>query len=124
LWLDPGVSLIIAVVISVGTWSLLRESLDLAMDAVPLSVNPLEIEAYLVGLPGVVAIHDLHIWAMGTAEIALTVHLIKPDAVIDDALLVKINNELHEQFGISHTTVQFELGDASHPCKQAPAGVV
>ena len=70
------------------------------------------------------AVHDLHIWAMSTTEIALTVHLIKPDAVIDDLLLVQINNELRELFGIQHTTVQFERGDTSHPCKQAPAEVV
>jgi len=61
---------------------------------------------------------------MSTTEIALTVHLIKPDAVIDDLLLVQINNEAHELFGIQHTTVQFDRGDTSHPCKQAPAEVV
>jgi len=124
LWLDPVVSLAIAVVIGIGTWSLLRESLNLALDAVPASIHPLKVEAYLASLPGVKAVHDLHIWAMSTTEIALTVHLVKPDAVIDDALLAKINNELRERFGIQHTTVQFELGDASHPCKQAPIEVV
>lgn len=124
LWLDPVVSLAIAVVIGVGTWSLLRESLNLALDAVPASIHPSKVEAYLASLPGVKAVHDLHIWAMSTTEIALTVHLVKPDAVIDDALLVQINNELREQFEIHHTTVQFELGDASHPCKQAPAEAV
>jgi len=124
LWLDPVVSLAIAVVIGIGTWSLLRESLNLALDAVPASIHPSKVEAYLASLPGVKAVHDLHIWAMSTTEIALTVHLVKPDAVIDDALLAKINNELRERFGIQHTTVQFELGDASHPCKQAPIEVV
>jgi len=124
LWLDPAVSLAIAVAIGAGTWSLLRESLNLALDAVPASIQPAKVEAYLAGLPGVKAVHDLHIWAMSTTEIALTVHLVKPDAVIDDALLVQINNKLREQFDIHHTTVQFELGDASHPCKQAPAEAV
>ena len=124
LWLDPSVSLAIAVVIGVGTWSLLRESLNLALDAVPANIHPEKVVAYLASLPGVKAVHDLHIWAMSTTEIALTVHLVKPDAVIDDALLVNINNELREQFGIGHTTVQFERGDAAHPCKQAPVDVI
>jgi len=124
LWLDPTVSLVIAVVIGVGTWGLLRESLNLALDAVPENIHPQAVEAYLAGLPGVVAVHDLHIWAMSSTEIALTVHLVKPDAIIDDALLVQINNQLREKFSIHHTTVQFELGDALHPCKQAPVEVV
>jgi len=124
LWLDPIVSLAIAVVIGVGTWGLLRESLNLALDAVPASIHPAKVEAYLAGLPGVKAVHDLHIWAMSTTEIALTVHLVKPDAIIVDALLVQINNELRDKFDIQHTTVQFELGDLSHPCKQAPVEAV
>ena len=124
LWLDPAVSLVIAIAIGAGTWGLLRESLNLALDAVPARIHLEKVEAYLAGLPGIQAVHDLHIWALSTTEIALTVHLIKPDAVIDDALLIRINNDLREQFGIHHTTVQFELGDASHPCKQAPTEVV
>lgn len=124
LWLDPAMSLAIAVVIGIGTWGLLRESLNLALDAVPASINPAKVEDYLASIPGVEAVHDLHIWAMSTTEIALTVHLVKPDAIIDDALLVQINNELREQFKIQHTTVQFELGDASYPCKQASVEVV
>lgn len=124
LWLDPLVSLAIAVVIGVSTWSLLRESLNLALDAVPVSIQTAQVEAYLATLPGIKAVHDLHIWAMSTTEIALTVHLVKPDAVIDDALLVRIATDLREQFDIAHTTVQFELGDASFLCKQAPVEAV
>ena len=124
LWLDPFMSLVVAVIIGIGTWGLLRESLSLALDAVPANIHPAKVEAYLAGLPGIEAVHDLHIWAMSTTEIALTVHLIKPDAVIDDLLLVQINNELRELFGIQHTTVQFERGNTSHPCKQAPEEVV
>ena len=75
-------------------------------------------------LPGIAAVHDLHIWAMSTTEISLTVHLVKPDAVVDDALLARIHHELREQFNIHHTTVQFETGDPAHPCKQAPVEVV
>ena len=124
LWLDPLVSLVVAIIIGIGTWGLLRESLNLALDAVPANIHPAKVEAYFAGLPGIEAVHDLHIWAMSTTEIALTVHLVKPDAIIDDLLLAQINNELGERFGIQHTTVQFECGDMSHPCKQAPAEVV
>lgn len=124
LWLDPAVSLLIAVVITVGTWGLLRESLSLALDGVPEGISPAEVEVYLAGLPGVEAVHDLHIWGMSTTEVALTVHLVKPDASVDDALLSRIHRELHDQFRIDHTTVQFELGDEAHECGQAPAEVV
>lgn len=124
LWLDPLVSLIIAVVITVGTWGLLRESLNLALDAVPEDIHPAEIEAFLAGLPGIKAVHDLHIWAMSTTESALTVHLVKPDTDIDDAFLARINQELHDQFGIEHSTIQLERGDPAHPCSQASRQVV
>jgi cobalt-zinc-cadmium efflux system protein len=121
LWLDPVVSLVIVVVIAVGTWSLLRESLDLALDAVPVNIDPEQVENYLAALTGIVAVHDRNIWGMSTTESALTVHLIKPDASIDDALLARVNRELRTQFGIGHVTVQFELGDVAHPCGQAPS---
>lgn len=121
LWLDPAVSLSIVTVITIGTWGLLRDSVNLAMDAVPAHIDADAVEHYLTGLPGVVAVHDLHIWAMSTTDVALTVHLVKPDAQIDDAWLTEVRHELHERFGIDHTTVQYERGDAAHPCGQAPA---
>ena len=118
-WLDPATSLAIVVVIAIGTWGLLRDSVNLALDAVPNHVDPVAVEAYLAALPGVQAVHDLHIWGMSTTEVALTVHLVKPDASVDDALLARIRHDLQERFGIGHSTVQFELGDAAHPCGQA-----
>jgi cobalt-zinc-cadmium efflux system protein len=121
-WLDPAGSLVIGVVIVVGTWSLLRDSLHLAMDAVPPGIQRGEVERVLAGMPGVEAVHDLHIWAMSTTEIALTAHLIKPDARGDDALLQRITKELHDGFGIEHTTIQIEREDGR--CEQAPAHVV
>jgi cation diffusion facilitator family transporter len=78
LWLDPAASLLIAVVIVAGSWRLLRDSMNLALDAVPAHIDPVAVEAYLSGLPGVRQVHDLHIWAMSTTEAALTVHLVKP----------------------------------------------
>ena len=124
LWLDPAVSLVIVVVIAVGTWGLLRDSVNLALDAVPQSIDPGQVETYLAALPGVNAVHDLHIWGMSTTDAAMTVHLVKPDASIDDALLARINADMHRMFHIDHTTVQFELGDAAHPCSQSQVGCV
>jgi len=124
LWLDPVMSLTISVVIAVGTWGLLRESFNLALDAVPSALDANKVASYLASLPGITAVHDLHIWAMSTTEVALTVHLVKPDALLDDGLLARINHDLREQFNIDHTTIQLEVGDPVHPCKQAPAEVV
>ena len=124
LWLDPVVSIAIAVIITVGTWGLLRESMDLAMDAVPVGINPLDVESYLAALADVEAVHDLHIWGMSTTETALTAHLIMRRVPVSDAFLQAVSGELHERFGIEHTTIQFEHGDAEPPCVQAPSEVV
>lgn len=124
LWLDPAVSIGIVVVITVGTWGLLRDSVNLAVDAVPAHIDPVAVETYLAELPGVTMVHDLHIWAMSTTEVALTVHLVKPDALIDDGWLESIRHELHERFEIDHTTVQLERGDDAHPCGQSSSAAV
>lgn len=124
LWLDPLVSLIIAAVILVGTWGLLRDSFNLALDAVPSGIDATAVEAYLAGLPGVVGVHDLHIWALSTTEIALTAHLVRPGTGPDDAMLAAAAHELQHRFRIGHATFQVEHGDAAHPCRLAPADVV
>ncbi|MDO9173113.1 MAG: cation diffusion facilitator family transporter [bacterium] len=116
MWLDPTVSLVIAAVILVGTWGLLRESVDLALAAVPAGIDPAAVEAYLGGLPGVTAVHDLHIWGMSTTESALTAHLVKPDPRDDDELLARACRELHDRFGIGHATLQWERGGQTVPC--------
>lgn len=109
-WLDPATSLVIAVVILLGTWGLFRESLDLALDAVPPGIDPQAVHEYLSGLPGVAAVHDLHIWALGTTETAFTAHLVVPDGADHDVLLATLSRELHDRFGIEHATVQIERG--------------
>ena len=124
LWLDPATSLVIVAVIAVGTWSLLRDSLDLALDAVPAGINPGAVRAYLGGLAGVTAVHDLHIWAMSTTEAALTVHLVRPGAGTDDAWLADITETLRHRFAIPHATIQVENGDGPEACSLAPAHVV
>ena len=115
-WIDPTVSLLIVVVIAIGTWGLLRDSLSLSLDGVPREIDPTAVENYLLALPGVTKVHDLHIWAMSTTETALTAHLVKPDAEIDDALLARICDELHHRFGIGHATIQLEKGETL--CRQ------
>lgn len=124
LWLDPAVSIAIAIVITLGTWSLLGSSLNLALDAVPDNIDRQAIAAYLAGLPGVTEVHDLHIWGMSTTEVALTAHLVRPDCPVDDGLLGRSAHELAERFGIGHSTIQIESGDPDHPCRLAPAEVV
>ncbi|MGI8978303.1 MAG: cation diffusion facilitator family transporter [Pirellulaceae bacterium] len=117
LWIDPAISLMIAVVILVSTWGLLRESLDLALDAVPKGIEPRKVEDYLATLPGVREVHDLHIWGLSTTEAALTAHLVMPETPYEDALLLQITRELHDRFGIEHATLQVERGNlADYPC--------
>ena len=123
-WLDPAVSLAIGAVIVWGTWGLLRESINLSMDAVPEGIDPHAVEDYLAGLVGVTAVHDLHIWAMSTTEVALTVHLVMEEAPRNDLLLHDVCDELRERFGIGHATTQIECGNCDRPCQQAPVHVV
>lgn len=116
LWIDPVVSLILVAVIVYGTWGLLRDSVNLALDAVPAGIDSAAVEAYLAGLPEVSSVHDLHIWGMSTTEVALTAHLVMPDRSSGDALLARICGELHVRFGIEHATLQVEHGDAAYAC--------
>jgi cobalt-zinc-cadmium efflux system protein len=107
-WLDPLVSIIIAVVIFFGTWGLLKESLNLSLDAVPDNVDAKKIKAYLEGLPLVTNVHDLHVWGISTTEAALTVHLVHENKEESDQLLQKVVRELHDKYGIEHATIQIE----------------
>ena len=121
-WIDPVVSLVIVAVIAVGTWGLLRDSVNMAMDAVPEGIAPDEVKAYLASLPDVTEVHDLHIWSMSTTETALTGHLVRANDRVDDALLERATHELHDRFGIEHVTLQLET--VSHHCAQAPDEVL
>jgi cobalt-zinc-cadmium efflux system protein len=124
LWLDPAISLMIAVVIFIGTWGLLKESLKLALHAVPDAIDPAQVEAYLSGLPQVHALHDLHIWGMSTTENALTVHLVTPAGHPGDAFLDAVAEELEHHYHIGHATLQIELGHDGVACRLAPDTVV
>lgn len=114
-WIDPVVSLVIAVVIFIGTWRLLKDSVNLAVDAVPRDINPGEVIAKLQSLPGVESAHHLHIWALSTTENALTVHLVKPDPGSDDEVIEQANHMLNHEFNIQHVTVQWERAVAGCP---------
>ena len=116
LWIDPAISLFITGIILLGTWRLLRDAFDMAMDAVPRGIDPEAVRAYLSSLSGVNGVHDMHIWAMSTRETALTAHLIKPDPKDDDALIEKASKELHDQFGIDHITLQWERIPSTNQC--------
>ena len=108
LLIDPIISLLIVIIILIGTWSLLRDSMNLAMDSVPEGIDIAGIREYLTGLDNVSQIHDLHVWALSTTEVALSVHLILVDDSLKNNFLAKIQQELHDNFGIEHSTIQIE----------------
>lgn len=121
-WIDPLVSLVIAIVILFSTWGLLKESINLSLDAVPEGIDITSIQNYLSNLPTIIEIHDLHIWGMSTTEAALTVHLIRSEIDDNDLLLQKITKELHDQFGIEHATIQIEKG--TYSCSLQPVDTI
>jgi cobalt-zinc-cadmium efflux system protein len=115
-WLDPAMSLVIVVVIVLGTGSLLLEAIKLALSAVPKHIDTTAINHYLNHLVGVKEIHDLHIWGLSTTENALTVHLVMPEGFPGDAFLDKVVLTLKEHYNIHHSTLQVELGQTEHHC--------
>jgi cobalt-zinc-cadmium efflux system protein len=121
--IDPAVSIIIAVVIVAGTWGLLRQSAKMSLDGVPESVDAPAVRGYLEALPGVLEVHDLHIWAMSTTETALTGHLVMPGQHPGDAFLRETCEHLRLKYRIGHATLQIEI-EAGGMCRLAPAGVV
>jgi cobalt-zinc-cadmium efflux system protein len=121
-WLDPVMSLMIAAVITVGTWGLLRDSVAMSLDATPPGIDPAAVGAFLRKQPGVTEVHDLHIWPMSTTETALTAHLVMPAGHPGDAVMRLVAQELDERFGIAHPTIQIELAAGS--CPLAPADAI
>ena len=113
-WIDPVTSLAIVAIIAIGTWGLFRDSLDLALDAVPAGIDRAEVESFLENQPGVSALHDLHIWPLSTSTVALTAHLVMPEGGGGDGFLLGIAAELKAHFGIDHATLQVEHD--SHDC--------
>lgn len=124
MWLDPLVSLVVSVVILVGTWGLLKQSVNLALDAVPEGIDVEAVNAYLTGLPGVLEVHDLHIWAMSTTETALTAHLVMATNTCEPRFLGDVAKALHDKFEIEHSTLQVEAPEAPDPCRLGAEGTV
>jgi cobalt-zinc-cadmium efflux system protein len=123
LWLDPVASLAIAAIILATTWGVLRDSTDLAMDAVPGGIEHEAVESYLRGLPGIVEVHDLHIWALSTTDTALTAHLVYAQEVGHGAL-GPIEAESRRRFRIGHSTLQVETMADAEACRLRPENVV
>jgi cobalt-zinc-cadmium efflux system protein len=117
LWVDPIIGIVIVIVITLGTWGLLKESFHLSMDAVPREINLKQVGDYLKSIQGVKEVHDLHIWAMSTTENALTAHLVIPEETKDDYFLKKICGDLYSKFGIGHSTIQIEKSAQSANCE-------
>ncbi len=117
-WLDSAVSLLLVIVILVGTWSLLTESLRLTLNGVPKDIDLKEIRNYFLNLKGVTDVHDLHVWAISTTETALTVHLIIPENNDNDLIYESIKEELHHKFHIAHSTIQIERNKGQFHCEQ------
>jgi cobalt-zinc-cadmium efflux system protein len=115
-WLDPVISLVIVLVIVISTWGLLRESMQLALVAVPSHIDLLEVATYLRECPGVTGIHDLHVWGMSTTESALTTHLVMPAGYPGDVFMDTVVKTLKERFSIQHCTLQVEQGTTNHAC--------
>ncbi|NNM77706.1 cation transporter [Sphingomonas sp. ID1715] len=122
-WVDPVVSLVIVAVIAVGTWGLLRDSVNMSLQAAPEDIEPGEVGEYLRAQPRVAGIHDLHIWPMSTTETALTVHLHVPGPYPGDAFAARIARELKQKFGIDHPTIQIET-DLTVDCALEPDHLV
>jgi cobalt-zinc-cadmium efflux system protein len=112
-WLDPAVSLLISVVILIGTWRLLRDSLRLTLSAAPRDIDPADVQGYIESLPEVSGVHHVHIWAMSTTETAMTCHIVTPAGHPGDAFLKHLAGELHHRYEIGHSTVQVELGNSA-----------
>lgn len=112
-WIDPALSLLIAAVIVWGTWGLLRDSVDLALDAAPRGIDVDAVRAWLLARPGVTEVHDLHVWAMSTTETAMTAHVTRPDNADGDDFLHATCEGLAHRFGIGHSTLQVEIGQTA-----------
>jgi len=116
LWLDPVISLFIVIIILISAWALLKESINLSIDAVPQGINMPDIQSYLNNLDDITSIHDLHVWALSTTEVALTVHIVTTNKEINNQFIEKVQLHLHDVFNIDHSTIQIETANNENSC--------
>jgi cobalt-zinc-cadmium efflux system protein len=116
LWIDPVISLVIVAVTLISTLGLLKDSLNYAMDAVPKSIDIHRLTRYFLNLDAVERIHDLHVWPLSTTETALTVHLVVNETQLDNGFLRKLQQHLHDQYDIEHSTIQIETITDQESC--------
>lgn len=116
LWIDPVISLFIVTVIFIGTWGLLRESINYAIDAVPKGIDIAGIKEYLLNVERINCIHDLHVWPLSTTVVALTVHVVVDAETLDNEFLLELQQHLHDHFGIEHATIQVESAMSENVC--------
>ena len=119
LWVDPAVSIVLSIIILAGTWSLFKSSFHLALQGVPDNIDIEGVRSYLCALPGVAHVHDLHVWAMSTTEVALTAHIVVPYDECSPRFLTEVAAHLHDSFKIEHTTIQLEPPEQV-PCVLSP----
>ncbi len=120
-WIDPAISLVVAMIIIVGTWGLFRQSAHLLLDGVPVHISLQTVEQSLLALPGVKAVHDLHVWALATSEYAVTAHLVLDPGCSDpQAVLQRVVHDMREHFGIRQVTIQLETNDYAQSCLSCP----
>lgn len=115
--IDPLLSLLIVIAIGLSSWGLLRDSFGLAVDAVPTHIDIVAVKQYLLAQDGVSAIHDLHVWAISTTQVALSAHIVRDHVEIDDAFLEQLTTALKQQFKIEHSTIQVENGACQQDCQ-------
>ncbi len=117
LWVDPAVSIVITIVIFIGTWGLLRDSVNYLIDAVPKGIEEEQVRAYLQSIETVESLHDLHIWPLSTTQTALSVHLVlDPLPQSQNDFLYTVQEALYERFGIIHSTIQIEESGINNRC--------
>ena len=123
-FVDPVVGIAIAAMILFSSWELLVESLNLALQAAPKSVDLPALNTWLLARPGVAGIHDLHVWSLSSNKIALSAHVQITEVNDPDRFLHEMSHGLHEYFGIEHSTIQTETipGGCGHGCEGRKSG--
>ncbi|HZA50738.1 MAG TPA: cation diffusion facilitator family transporter, partial [Myxococcaceae bacterium] len=113
---DPLISVLIAVVIIFGSYRLVRDAVDVLLEATPAHVNMDEIREIMRQVPGVTGVHDLHVWTISSGIYALSAHLVVPDPLTcdNDEILSAVKHQLFDRFRIDHTTIQIESETYAH----------